>query len=198
MGYITNSLSKIIPSTAVQNTTAPTFGGISSVTPNNDGSFSLAYSAASGSVALPIEYNLYVAAGSVSAASLFVSSNLVATVYTLAPKLFTLADYSTYFVNGSTYTFGVRAESSEGVVETNNTIITSIAVASGNIGGVFQTTATNLSATESALNSDLVTLGSELTTLSGEISTLSTEVTDITDAATSIHTSASLVASTIL
>ena len=125
----------------VSNSTAPTFSGISGVTPNNDGSFTLSWSAATGAFATPVEYDIYVALGSVSASSLFVSGNMVETSQNNATSanVSTLANLTTYFVNGQVYTFGVRAVSSTSISDTNTTIMTATAIASGNLASIFQT-----------------------------------------------------------
>ena len=127
-----------LPSACVVDITPPTFAGVASATPNTDGSISLAWLAAT-DLTGPIEYLLYIALGSVSAGTLFQVSNLV----TIAPavltkKIFTLADQTTYLVNGQQYTVGVRAKDGVGNINTNVVILTPTAIASGNIPGVYQ------------------------------------------------------------
>lgn len=127
-----------LPSACVVDITPPTFTGVASATPNADGSISLAWLAAT-DLTGPIEYLLYIALGSVSAGTLFQVSNLV----TIAPavltkKIFTLADQTTYLVNGQQYTVGVRAKDGVGNINTNVVILTPTAIASGNIPGVYQ------------------------------------------------------------
>jgi hypothetical protein len=157
MGYLANSAQKKFTSSVTANTTAPTFSGISSVTPRTDGSFAITWSAATGTSALPIEYRMYVALGSVSAASLFVNANWTSTTKqsVISGNVFQLGDGSTYFVNGQIYTFGVRAVSSQNVSDTNTVISTSTAIASGNLASVFQTLVNDLSTEITNLNSDL-------------------------------------------
>jgi hypothetical protein len=118
---------------------APTFAGVSTVTANSDGSFTVNWASASGSASTPYSYNIYVALGSVSAATLFQSSNIVQTKLSPAinSRVFQLND-GTYFVQGFTYTFGVRAVSSNGFAETNLVITTSVAIASGNTSALVQ------------------------------------------------------------
>ena len=125
MSYMSNAAEKLFYSNTTTNTTAPTFSGISSVTPNNDGSFTLTWSAATGAFATPVEYDIFVALGSVSAASLFVSGNNVSTSQNNATSanVFTLANLATYFVNGQIYTFGVRAVSATNISDTNIAIL---------------------------------------------------------------------------
>ena len=144
--YFSAKISQLVSNTSVVNTVAPTFGGVSSVTPNSDGSFTLNWSAATGSASSPFSYRIYVALGSVSAATLFVAANWVDTVPqgSLLGSIWQLGDNSTYFVNGQVYTFGVRAVSSVSVVDTNTTIITSTAIASGNITALLQSAAASI------------------------------------------------------
>jgi hypothetical protein len=126
MSYAFTVIEKTFYNGAVANTVAPTFSGISSVTANSDGSFTLGWSAATGSAAAPIRYRMYAALGSVSAAALFVNSNWVTTTKSgvTGGNVFQLGDQVTFFMNGQTYTFGVRAVSSENVAETNTAILT--------------------------------------------------------------------------
>jgi hypothetical protein len=157
MGYLANDAEKNFTSSVTANTTAPTFSGIASVTPFNDGSFGISWSGATGPSASPTEYRIYVAAGSVTAVSLFVNSNWVLTTKqsVTTATVFQLGDGTTYFTNGSTYTFGVRAVSSQNISETNTVILTSTATGSGNPGSVFQDIINDLSSEISNLNSDL-------------------------------------------
>ena len=155
--YLANDVEKKFTSSVTANATAPTFSGIASVTPKNDGSFTVTWSAATGSSALPVEYRMYAAIGSVSAASLFVNSNWVSTTKQTVTtgNVFQLGDGATYFINGQIYTFGVRAVSSQNVSDTNIVILTSTAIASGNLASVFQTLVNDLSTEIVNLNSDL-------------------------------------------
>jgi hypothetical protein len=157
MGYLANDAQKNFVSSVTANTIAPTFSGISSVTPFNDGSFGITWLPAYGISASPTEYRVYVAYGSVTAASLFVNANWVLTTKQSATTatVFQLGDGITYFSNGNTYTFGVRAVSSQNVSETNAVIATSTAIGSGNLGSVFQDIINDLSSEISNLNSDL-------------------------------------------
>jgi len=157
MGYLANDAEKNFTSSVTANSTAPTFSGVSSVTPKNDGSFTITWSVATGTPALPVEYRMYVALGSVSAGSLFVNSNWVSTTKqtVVTGNVFQLGDGTTYFINGQVYTFGVRAVSSQNVSDTNTVILTSTAIASGNLASVFQTLVSDLSTEIVNLNSDL-------------------------------------------
>lgn len=133
-------------------TSAPTFAGLTSVTPNDDGSFSLAHGVASGSKP-PFEYVYYTALGNVNAATLFQASNRVIAIDNGATKkVFTLRD-GTYFVKGQVYTLGVQAKDAFNYQETNTAIVTSTAIASGNLAAVYQTIATSIDESATSLES---------------------------------------------
>ena len=141
------------PNASITDTTPPTLSGIGGVVANADGTFTVSWSAATDSTT-PIRYNVYIAVGSVSAASLFVSSNIVKVVRGLSSNVSTLANQTTYIVNGQIYTFGVRAEDAVGNLNTNTAILTSTAIGSGNLASLFQTIAASLVTTESNLAAD--------------------------------------------
>ena len=166
MSYIYNEAIKTFFQTAVQNTTAPTFAGVSSVVANADGSVTAHWSLATGSAATPIRYKVYIAVGaSIPAASLFVAANLAEeapSTWTYA-NIFQLGDQSTYLVNGQAYTVGVRAFSAENITETNTVTLNVTAIATGNIGGAFQTDHTNFQADHTAFQSDHVNFQSDHT-----------------------------------
>jgi hypothetical protein len=134
MGFFSYEMTKEVPQTAVQNTTPPTFGGVTSAVANSDGSITASWSAATGSAATPIRYKVYAALGaSVSPTSLFVAANLVEeapSTWTMA-RFYQLGDQATFFNPGSTYTVGVRAFSAENITETN-TVTTNVTVTSIN------------------------------------------------------------------
>lgn len=123
MSYAATGLpAKKFSNIAVANTTAPTFAGISSVTPNADGSITASWALATGSAATPVRYKVYIALGSgVSAASLFVVGNNVmdASSTQTFVRVFTLGNQTTLLVAGQAYTLGVRAFSAENIAETN-------------------------------------------------------------------------------
>lgn len=137
----------------------PTFAGIDSTTPNTDGSITVSWLPALDSTP-PIEYVLYIALGSVSAAALFVTGNIVAISPELSSdfKIYTLSDQSTYLVNGQVYTLGVRAKDGVGNIDSNLTIQTETAIASGNMPAIYQTIANNLNQSVNTLNSISSTL----------------------------------------
>lgn len=167
--YFQGKFSQLVPNAAISDTTAPTFSGITSTTPNTDGSITASWSAASDATA-PIEYLIYIALGSVSAASLFVSGNLVtiSPALTLSKRIFTLADQTTYILNGQIYTLGVRAKDAVGNINTNTAISTATAIASGNLPTVLQTTATQLAATEVLLAADHVNFAADHATFQSD------------------------------
>lgn len=130
----------------------PTFAGLTSVTPNTDGSFSLTHGTPTGSKP-PFDVVYYAALGSVSAATLFQSSNRVSAIDIGAEqKVFTLRD-GTYFVNGLQYTFGARAKDAFTYYETNTSIVVSTAIASGNVYEEYQTILSALQTIETSFGS---------------------------------------------
>lgn len=153
------------PQSAVIVTTPPVFAGITSVTPNTDGSFTVAWSAATSTNA-PHEYQIYVSPGSVDAATLFALP-----VAALSPqpdtqiRVFQLSDDATYFVKGQQYTFGVRCKDGVGNQNTNLAILAATAIASGDIANIFQDLADSLINTNSNLsnrNTDFENRNTEL------------------------------------
>ena len=143
------------PTSATIITTPPVFAGITSSTPHTNGSFNIVWPAAT-TVNAPIEFQIYAALGVVSAATLFLPANQVdiGKDGSTQMRIWTLGDQVTYFVNGLTYTFGVRAKDGVQNQNTNLTIVTATAIGSGNLTVVLQTLATDLAATEVLLAAD--------------------------------------------
>ena len=125
MSYLSNASEKLFAQTAMAGITAPTFSGISSATPNVDGSVTLAWSTATGGSATPIRYKLYVASGSVSGTVLFASTSSFEVVGVTSFKIYTDSTGAT-LAPGATYTFGVRAVDSIGNMETNLAVTTAV------------------------------------------------------------------------
>lgn len=118
----------------------PTFAGITGVTPNTDGSFTVTRGAAS-STKNPLKFKYYVKLGTVSAATLFASDANVAQIEpdtNTSARIFMDPDDVTYFVKGQTYTFGVKALDAFGIEGGPNTVMTATAIASGNFPVVMQ------------------------------------------------------------
>lgn len=149
------------PNASVSDLTPPTFAGITGTTPNTDGSITASWSPASDATG-PIEYNIYIALGVVNAATLFQASNLVkiAPAGTTSTRVFTLADQSTYLVNGQQYTMGVRARDAVNNMDSNTALQTPTAIASGNLPVVLQTLATDLDAVLAAAQTTLESISS--------------------------------------
>lgn len=103
----------------------PTFGGITGLSANANGSLTASWSAAT-DTSLPISYRVYIQAG--SATGLFAPANLALAAFELSYTLYHLPD-SSCLVEGSTYYVGVRAVDAVGN-ETTNTQ-TQHAVSSG-------------------------------------------------------------------
>jgi hypothetical protein len=200
----------------VDQLTAPSFGGITSVNANADGSFTLNWAAAtapSGCVT-PIEYITYIALGSVSSATLFQSSNIYS--YTpfgnLSAKVFTLANGTTYLIRGQVYTFGVRAKSATGISENGTAILTETAIGSGNLPQIFQDLANSLTSIEQDLAQDHVDLAADIvdlqnenvdlansiTTLDGINTDLANIETDLQNDVDKVETAANLLITTVL
>lgn len=115
----------------------PVFAGLFSVAPQDAGQFLLNWPAATDNTT-PIKYKIYVAPGSVSAGTLFSQPPAMIVEGSLKAQIFMLADQTTFFVKGSTYSFGVKAEDRFGNVDSNTVVLTATATASGNLPGIFQ------------------------------------------------------------
>jgi hypothetical protein len=177
VSYFGAQINQLPAPTNIPSSTPPTFAGITSNTPNSDGSVTLNWSAAT-FVVTPGQYLLYIALGSVSAATLFaLAPASIAPAGNTSFKVFTLNDEATYLVNGNTYTVGVRAKDAVGNIDSNTVIETFAATASGNIGGVMQATAASLAATQTSFAASLVTMNSYLGTLNGYLTTFSGDLT---------------------
>lgn len=152
--YFADLFSHRVPNASVSDTTAPTFAGITGAVANTDGSLTAQWSAATDATP-PIEFIIYIALGSVNAAALFQSANIVtiSPANTLSKNVINLADQETYLVKGEQYTLGVRAKDALGNINTNTAIQVITAVASGNLPEVYQQIATDLQITESFLGS---------------------------------------------
>lgn len=180
--------------------TLPTFGGVTSVTSNSDGSFTVAWSAGS-TTKTPLEYHIYIGLGALPAATLFSGTTYKATI---APgtqtsrRVFLLADGSTYFVNGQQYTFGVRAVDAFGFMDSNVAVINSTAIGSGNLPAVLQSIATQFASTQSAfavtqaaLALDASSIASSATSLASSATSIGSSATSLASSATSLSASAS-------
>lgn len=167
--YFAGPFSILSPNSCVYDVTPPTFSGVSSLTPNTDGSITVAWALATDATP-PIDYLIYIALGSVSAATLFQTSNLtrISPSGTTSTRVFLLGDQSTYLVNGSTYTVGVRARDAVGNINTNTVVATTVAIASGNLPSVYQSLATNIAATEVLLAQDHTNLNQDHVNFQGD------------------------------
>lgn len=174
--YFFGNFSARVPNASISDVNPPTFAGIQSVAANTDGSFTVSWLSASDATP-PIEYNIYVALGSVTALTLFQSSNIVtiSPASTVSKRIFTLSDQTTYYVNGQIYTFGVRAKDAVGNQDSNLVIATQTAIASGNLPVVYQNIATQLAATESALQTDHTNFQSDHANFAADHSNLQTD-----------------------
>jgi hypothetical protein len=126
--------------------TTPTFSGISGLISSSDGSLQASWAA--GTTSKPrLRYEVYIALGSVSGATLFSTRNNITASFpegvTLG-RVYHLPDQVVHIVKGSTYTVGVRAVDSLGYQDSNTAIQTVVAVASGNLTEVLQDIADSL------------------------------------------------------
>lgn len=126
MQYFYGPVTQKTPNSSLADTTPPTFAGITAATPNNNGSITVEWGSVTESASLPVEYNIYVAEGSVDASALFVTGNLVAVSPVSGRRVYTLADQSTYLAAGQTYTFGVRAKDAVGNINQNTALETAV------------------------------------------------------------------------
>lgn len=153
--------SQLASQSCVVDLTPPTFSGVSSLTPKVDGSITAAWSAAT-DASPPIHYLIYIAPGSVSSGTLFaLPPAAIAPSGATSWDIMKLSDYSTYLVNGATYTLGVRAQDSVGNLNTNVATLTTVAIASGNLPISLQTTAAAIAATEVLLAADHTNLAAD-------------------------------------
>ena len=106
---------------SISDTTPPTFAGITTLTAASNGALAAGWSAATDGT-LPIEYSVYITAGSVAAVTLFSSSNVLASTPALGYKIFTAADQA-YLTAGSQYSVGVRAKDAVGNVNQNTVVM---------------------------------------------------------------------------
>ena len=146
----------------VPDVTPPTFAGLTSATPNDDGSITVNWALAT-STKTPIDYHIYIAPGVVSAVTLF---NSIYQAVHIPPgkttgKVFLLADQLTYLVKGQQYTLGVRSNDVYGFEDSNVAIATVTAIASGNLPAIFQTLANQIAATEVLLAQDHTNLAAD-------------------------------------
>jgi hypothetical protein len=115
--------------------TPPTFSGVTSATPNSDGSFTVAYSAAT-DTALPVTYEIYILPGVVSAATLFAASPCD------NPRVVSRRTYidsnGAPMVKDQTYTVGVRVRDAANNLNTNTAVITATAIGSVNLAQIYQ------------------------------------------------------------
>ena len=132
------------PQSAVILTTPPTFTGILTATPTVDGPILITWGAFT-SINLPVEFQVYVALGVVSAATLFALEPVAilpqsATSY----GVFMLTDQVTYLVRGQIYTLGVRCKDAVKNQNNNLAILTSTAIGTVNLPTVLQNLEINL------------------------------------------------------
>jgi len=126
MQYFFGPMSQKTSNSSLIDNTPPTFSGVSTATQNTNGSISVSWGGVTEAQSNPVEFNIYIALGSVDATTLFVTSNLVLTAPASSSEIqvYTLADQTTYLRAGQVYTFGVRAKDAVGNLNTNTAIAT--------------------------------------------------------------------------
>jgi len=127
-----------VSSSAIADTTPPTFVGITGLVAQANGSLRASWSAAS-DLSTPLEYKIYVQAG--SATGLFLNSNIVCSTYGLTFDLY--HDATNIPLTAQTYYVGVRAEDGVGNVETNTVSLSaaSVGIASNSLFNQINTVA---------------------------------------------------------
>lgn len=126
MQHFFGAITQKTSNSSLVDNTPPTFSGVTSATQNANGSITVAWGSVTEAQSNPVDFNVYVALGSVDAVTLFVTGNLVqiAPSSASATKVYTLADQTTYLKAGQIYTFGVRAKDAVGNINTNTAIMT--------------------------------------------------------------------------
>lgn len=137
----------------------PTFGGITGLSANANGSLTISWSEAT-DVSLTVSYKIYVKAGNTT--GLFTPANLVGAAYALSHILYHLEDDSC-LVEGVTYHVGVRAVDTAGN-ETSNTETMS-AVSSGVYTNSIATAINSIVSTNVSLSSAVGTLTTDVDNL---------------------------------
>lgn len=143
------------PAACVVDIVAPTFSGITSVTPNSDGSFTTAWGAVSGG-STPYRFEIFILPGAVSAATLFASSP--ADYAGASPRRTYVDSNGDPMTKGEEYTLGVRVRSATNNLNTNTVVLTSTAIGSVNLAQVLQDLQTSLAGTEDDLAQDVLDL----------------------------------------
>jgi hypothetical protein len=146
-----SSLVQTLPDACIVDVTPPTFGGITSLVPQGNGSLKAMWSAATDAIG-PISYDVYIAAGVVNAATLFQNANIVsAKKSALQALIYSLADETTYLGINQTYTVGVRARDGVGNQSSNTQLLT--AQSSGVLPDCLVAAAASLASTSAEMTS---------------------------------------------
>lgn len=110
-----------LPAACTLDITPPTFAGVASVTPQDNGSLLVAWLAGS-DLSTPISYEIYCLPDVVTAAVLFAANPCLIVRNALLGFLF--YDSNGIILEEKTYTIGVRARDAVGNIETNLVILT--------------------------------------------------------------------------
>jgi hypothetical protein len=122
--YFAGNFSILAPQACLLDTTPPTFAGITGLVHQDDGSLLASWGAASDANP-PIRYAIYVSQDS-NPPTHFSPSNFLCYVKSTSFRVFQLPN-GTVFQRGQTYYVGVRAEDSQGNIETNLVVLNDVA-----------------------------------------------------------------------
>ena len=126
MGYLVTELVRTFQQTALANTNAPIFAGISSAVANANGSLTVTWTTATtNGAATPIRYEIYILAGTQTATALFVTASRASIARSSQTSYDLWEDAAgTILIAGQIYTLGVRAVSAVNITDTNTVVTT--------------------------------------------------------------------------
>lgn len=128
--YFAGLMYQSTPNACVVDLTPPTFTGISALTAQTNGTFLVAWPAATDATG-PITYDIYISLGVVNAASLFVASNITMSFRPTGAGpysryIYQLGSSGAYLVYGQIYTVGVRCRDGLSNENTNTALLTAV------------------------------------------------------------------------
>jgi len=155
---------------------APTFAGITGLTPKSYGALKVDYSAATDPTG-PITYEIYVLPGAVSAATLFAATPCVS-VRGLTAYAF-LDSSGNFITKDQLYTVGVRARDAANNLNTNTATMSTTALGTANLADVFQSLVTSFAATEALLAADEAAIAATEALLAADEAELDAKIASI-------------------
>lgn len=132
--YSSSAVQKL-PSACTEDLIAPTFSGISLVTPNSDGSFTVNGPTPTGGTQ-PYTFEIHIVPGTSSAGVLFAQTP--ADISRALPRRVYLDSNGDPILKDQLYTLGIRVRSASNNLNTNTTVLTSTAIGSVNLAQVYQ------------------------------------------------------------